>query len=421
MLGGAVLFWTRDEPPADFSDLEPRVSVESPAGAETVVTGLQTLIPNFPAVPDLVDALQWDLEVELTFTGPQPIPAEYLENPELNEALESFAVDAAPRLRELDRVMARRSLGVLPIVDFTDPMPLLSESTTLREFLKTLALARRVAGDSEGASRCYLRLLEFGRRLREEGGVSYLHFAVAVGLERAAWGGLDSMRRSGPLDPALAEHWLRPPRRTAIDLSDTIRYEFQTLRNSFETVRRLLTLEGRGAEFLSKWFVKKNRTLRQMGETVRIAAQQAAQLPGERSEVLRAPKSSRWSMISSLNCGEKAYADWFSPLQRMIELEDRRKMIEEASRLLLAFDRYLQLHGELPPDLETLSSAIPELDPRPIDPYSGGPFHYDRKRRLLWSVGEDRISQGAQQADSLLEGVELLQLDDPTWILVGDP
>lgn len=67
-----------------------------------------------------------------------------------------------------------------------------------------------------------------------------------------------------------------------------------------------------------------------------------------------------------------------------------------AVRTLLALKAYRQKQNALPQRLEELVPRY--LDDVPRDPFSGEPLRYDRSRRIVYSVGDDRKDTGGSQA-----------------------
>ena len=66
--------------------------------------------------------------------------------------------------------------------------------------------------------------------------------------------------------------------------------------------------------------------------------------------------------------------------------------------------------------LQDLIGAVPGVDALPVDPCSGEPFHFDRDRRLIWSVGDDGIDQGAVGGDVARADPEQSRFDQLDWV-----
>jgi hypothetical protein len=63
-----------------------------------------------------------------------------------------------------------------------------------------------------------------------------------------------------------------------------------------------------------------------------------------------------------------------------------------AVRLLLASKAYELEHGKLPGCLE---DPVPDyIDAIPSDAYDGKPLRYSKERKIVYSVGSDRIDSG---------------------------
>lgn len=73
----------------------------------------------------------------------------------------------------------------------------------------------------------------------------------------------------------------------------------------------------------------------------------------------------------------------------------------EATRIVLALRIASTPKQGLPGTIEALVEAgtLPGL---PLDPFSGKPFLYSKRRRLLWSVGEDGKDQGGDEEKDLV-------------------
>jgi hypothetical protein len=72
----------------------------------------------------------------------------------------------------------------------------------------------------------------------------------------------------------------------------------------------------------------------------------------------------------------------------------------EATRTLLALRLYQRQRGDWPEELEELVAAgiIGRL---PLDAFSDQPLRYDRKRLIVWSVGQDGRDDGGHSAPRL--------------------
>ena len=188
------------------------------------------------------------------------------------------------------------------------------------------------------------------------------------------------------------------------------------MRDSIDFIYEATIQEGGCSGFLASFFFKKNRTERLAGEAIRQAVERAELSPAERSQVTwNPPRSTMWGKLLSLNFGETIIDAWLPTHEQIVSRSDRARMVREAGRLLFGFDRYQRIHGTLPPDLDALAEAVPELTPFPIDPYSGKRFLYDPKRKLFWSFGEDGGSQGGTEVAERYKGTEPWNLLDPVW------
>ena len=112
--------------------------------------------------------------------------------------------------------------------------------------------------------------------------------------------------------------------------------------------------------------------------------------------------------------GELIVEDSMKSLRGIVQRSDLCEREREAGRLLLAFDRYRQMHDELPKDLVALYAAVPELDPIPLDPLTGEWFLYDPESGEIGSEGKV----------AALESTILLQtgIEPAVWSVYGtDP
>ena len=173
-------------------------------------------------------------------------------------------------------------------------------------------------------------------------------------------------------------------------VSDTLRVEFQTFRNTLADPEFALT-EGRS--FVERWLFLPHQTERIYGEHLR-----AAIVEGEKTgrvtrdlevpdldglwDALRVGNVIGWSVI-----GLMAVAD-----DRMYRRAGIANSALRATQLMVALVIYEEQHGELPAQLDALVPGI--LPAVPLDPFDGKPIRYDRERRIVWAVGEDGVDGG---------------------------
>ena len=411
LLTVTLSIWVRDEPPSDFSDLEPRYKIEVPAGALTVVDGLEAILPKLPPIPALIEEMELELNFSFYLKRVDSLPAQVRESKELREALQKFFAAGRAQIPKLEEALQRRYFEHEK-VDLFYISPIQLGGYDLMKFEMTMALAAQWEGDCMEASRAYGRLLRLTRRWREEQPGFRGHFS-SLTLESVAWAYLEELRREGPLDPSIEEEWLTRPQLSppnGIDLPERLRQKFDEDRRIYESIADESTL-------FDRWTFKKNRTLRLIAERVRWKIARVERGPDRRfdEDLDPPPNVSAWESLS--NSDGKQFFDFEVQLDSILGSVDRNRMIREAGRLLLAFDRYQREHRSLPPDLSALFEAIPALDPVPIDTYSGKPFLYDPDRRIFWSVGEDGASQGATVMPDRAAGVDPWRLADPTWVI----
>jgi len=84
------------------------------------------------------------------------------------------------------------------------------------------------------------------------------------------------------------------------------------------------------------------------------------------------------------------------------------RTIHELHRLAILFQVYKEAHhAALPPNLADLAQLAPGV-PMPKDYYAGEPFHYDRSRRIFWSVGENGVDDGGKAGPNRYAGPDLV-------------
>ena len=415
-IGGVLLLlvataavWVRDEPPADFTDLEPRYRFEVPEGAPTVVDRFDALFAKPPKVPPRIEELQWELNHSLDLSSSKPFPVSIREDEALREALRAFRKPGADFVRLLESSLQIEHFGPNPNPwDWGYRL----EITRYGDFERAMFLAAWLEGETAIASLAYGRMLCLIRRWRDEGAVSTISLLLCSTFEEHAWRSLEVLRWEGSLDQRLEREWLSyraPTPPDGIDTPESLRQAFQWQREMFRD------FDSEEDSLFSRLTFKKNRTLRLLGEETRRRIARAELSAAERrTQIPESVESSRLEMLFNNEGKEFLELQW--DLDSMLESLDRTTMVREAGRLLLAFDRYQRENGTLPETIEALRAAIPELV-LPIDPYSGKPFLYDPDRRIFWSVGEDGASQGATVMPDRAGGVDPWSLVDPTWVI----
>jgi hypothetical protein len=71
---------------------------------------------------------------------------------------------------------------------------------------------------------------------------------------------------------------------------------------------------------------------------------------------------------------------------------DARIELTRAAFGVLSFESE---RGVLPPSLEALAPTY--LESPPLDPFSGSVLHFDRARRLIYSVGSDGLDESGRE------------------------
>jgi hypothetical protein len=98
--------------------------------------------------------------------------------------------------------------------------------------------------------------------------------------------------------------------------------------------------------------------------------------------------------------GKSAVEMAFSLVPSLIALDRRTHADHNAARVAVAAELYRRRRNCEPPTLEALvgEGLLPSV---PRDPFGNGPLHYDPKRRLVWSVGENGKDDGGLDAPGM--------------------
>ena len=112
--------------------------------------------------------------------------------------------------------------------------------------------------------------------------------------------------------------------------------------------------------------------------------------------------------------GKLFTTDWNGVIDGISMMYFRDQTHWQATRIVLASRIYAVEHGgKLAPSLKDLASAS-YLGQMPLDPYSGAPFRYDPKRKIVWSVGQDGRDDGGKDAPgSSATGKDMVYAIDP--------
>jgi len=386
----------RDDPLPDDADLLPPL----PAPAAPGTTTIDLLVEIVAELPPDGD---WRLYPRRREDG--STPESWPKGPFEREAWldpETAELDRAHfegKLRPLDRVgeaVARERFGweIPDLERFWVPDPAVVDR--IRVELEARALWHRVQGDVAAASRDLELQLLLCERLTASCTPGISPALHAQRLHRQAISRFESLLHDGDIDPEVEARtiarapMLTPERGVVMRL---LLEEYRWRRAAYLDDEKVAV--GR----LPRIAYKPRRTVRELEAIVREVLADAERLPHDRT---LDPDGSRSSMAAlhlrallRLNSGEYWLDFHRVNFAQTLGWFDLLHLEETALRLLLALRRYERLHGELPPDLDALVAAIPELGRVPRDPYSGEPLRYDPARRIFWSEWRNGIDDGA--------------------------
>ncbi|MBD3308680.1 hypothetical protein GF348_20035 [candidate division KSB3 bacterium] len=109
--------------------------------------------------------------------------------------------------------------------------------------------------------------------------------------------------------------------------------------------------------------------------------------------------------------GRVLYGLFIPAFDRLLEHKCRAECSVAATRLLVGIHRHKKETGLLPERLEDLVAAYVAAVPE--DPYDGGRFKYDPRKRIIYSVGKDGKDSGGSTV--LLSGDESDSIRRKRW------
>jgi hypothetical protein len=417
----AAAVWLQDIPPIDDADLEP-TPVRNPPG--TVQTAVEELDRLGRAAER---AESWfDDRIEAGAAdpfGPTPLDPEAwsVERAVLEELIEA----GGPSAPAVDAALDLPVFGVESLETFLDPIPEISGIRDLAMAIRVWGLAARLDGDLAESSRRIERGIRLADRTVNEGNTALIWMLVGIAVHRPAWEQLIALAQESidpdgpPLDPEVEGRLLaRPPAgpRLRERFAESLRHEYWTSANTICAPEHRSTVQQEVA--LAGPFFKPNATRALLADHFRALIEEVRLTPVERrSRPAPAPpeKTPLWQVLVQGNAGV-LFLDIILPgFAGRFEQVESVALLESVGCTMVALGRYRRVHGELPPDLESLLAATPSLDALPLDPFSGEPLRYDRARRLLWSVGMDGIDAGGSSLEGVGSADEVLRLPDPVW------
>ena len=287
----------------------------------------------------------------------------------------------------------------LESISDADPAVIMMVSD-LTDLLHLRSVERQLAGDMAGALEDVHLMFELGARLCEnpEVLVDYLVGAAVIGTA------LERMKELIPqeLDDTelrrLAERIDRAGSLRA-GLALALQHEYRLTAGYFDSADKSLTY-------------KPNRTRHRLAEFYRACIErtrkvdwfsdsEAAVTPEPRTGLDKAG-----DFFSGNSAGEGLVDLVIPTLDSCFRRVARLEALTSFTRVLIALRRHTLKHGTLP---ATLAELVPEfLETIPRDPFDGKPLRYSREKRILYSVGEDRIDEGGLSEEAPMD------TDEPT-------
>lgn len=288
------------------------------------------------------------------------------------------------------------------------------------------ALWSFLEGDRTAAFRDAERALALADRTFVDGQAALISVIAVMMWVDQAWNMIDVFSEEGLPDPEVVSRLLaRPtlvargfdPLASAMILAFRENEILLPLLDSGELDFASLYLGG----FERSWWspgIKMNRTLRLLAEDHRRVERRWRLDPVAREPALGLPSEERVRnrVLLSWNLGEGYVASIRRTFAVLVQRWDRLHVREDLSRWRLALLRHERRHGRLPETLAAVVSDATELDAVPIDPFSGAPYRYDPARRVLWSVGEDGVDDGASDLDAYRTELDREFWDFDDWM-----
>ena len=102
---------------------------------------------------------------------------------------------------------------------------------------------------------------------------------------------------------------------------------------------------------------------------------------------------------------------------RMLDIRPEVDLRATAVGVLAALHAHQRKAGMLP---DGLADLVPDYLPAvPVDPFSGEAFGYDRERRVIYSVGRNRVDDGGMYDDAHARSVSCFFGPDLVFLIDG--
>jgi hypothetical protein len=373
-LAGAGWLWlTHDEPPPDDSDLRQVRRVVADVDNGFLAVDLKEGDLDFPK--DVRDSC---------------VPFREDWNPAV--AREVVAKNAAV-LARIDEALARGDFQVPPFVVETRMPYLLAWRKMADIELARIGVFIDESKEREAFAEA-LKLVRLGHRIQGAQG-SLIQYLVGLAIKSC---GLGAMRDLLPKTGLPAEALRAFPRdieafgADRASWSDTVRGEYGAIVEGLDRTARGEEVAGERSWWM-RFGMRPNATRRLFAEMLRNLLHDAAWerenlnfddvLGDLEVDPKRNPRSAVGRTIRN------TYNNYFEHAFMKLYIED---FMAGATRLLLALKIHVAEKGALPESLDELVPGI--IASIPEDPFSGKPLRYSREKRLIWSVGRDRIDAG---------------------------
>ncbi len=168
--------------------------------------------------------------------------------------------------------------------------------------------------------------------------------------------------------------------------------EFAFFRNMLQNHDLNQLAEGLGYKLSSRFTIHLNRTIHSAAKITRETLKAIDQ--GQ----LSLPPSNTGSSNLGLNTnyhGRKLIREHFSTWETILGISLQLDAKKSATILALNCELYRRKHGDLP---DTLDDLVPDyIKAVPADPFDGKPLRYDKKKKIIYSVGENQKDDGGNE------------------------